>query len=91
MSDAFRCDGCDEFYSGEAAVYVDLETGGAIGITDVRLGHDAGRDDPDPAEAPFRRVDWPPHKSDVEFCVVCAVDGGLMDAFRDVLDGGRYG
>jgi len=89
MSDAFRCDGCDCYYSGRPAVEVSLGVN-TLSVP-LTLTHRGGYDDVDP-EGVTREVSFAGCGicSSFDLCVLCAVDEGLVEALDKVLAGGRY-
>jgi len=89
VSDAFRCDGCDSFYSGFPAVELKLGVNSVRASVDQPVNHQAGFGDAHPAEKPERTTRWPYHTTNVEYCVDCAVDHVLPGA-ADAAQRGRH-
>lgn len=92
MSDAFRCDACDCYYSGRPAATVTLTPEyGTVGDP-LTVGHVGGRDDVDP-EGLTRAVEWPfgGLGKRVELCVLCAAERGFVETLRELLMAGRHG
>lgn len=92
MSDAFRCDCCDEFYSGKPAMSVDL-TGRSWskgGETFFMPTHAGGVNDADPVKGPEKEVQWPWQKHTWELCATCFLIY-VAGALREALQMGRYG
>lgn len=50
MSEEFRCDGCDEYYGGSPTEVSIGTKAGTVGLTEIVIGHAAGRDDACPAD-----------------------------------------
>lgn len=95
MSEAFRCDGCREYYSGRPAF-----EGSITGRTFVRTGdgpetggrakisHKAGANDYNPREDPAEEVPWPVPVQSKNFalCVGCFLEHlypGVLNALPD--------
>jgi hypothetical protein len=89
MSEAFRCDGCDEFYGGVPTTISVCQEHGAIGET-LTLGHVAGRDDAHPRDdEPTHAAEWPFSGGSIELCATCTANyvvPGVQKAARQ----GRY-
>lgn len=89
MSEAFRCDGCDDFYGGEPAIATKAPGTHTIGVNQMQLSHDPGRNDAFPADDPTEEVTWPFHRTRLQFCVSCAAEHivpGILEAAQQ----GRY-
>lgn len=92
MSEGFRCDGCDKYYGGTPTeVSIGTETG-TVGLTEIVIGHAAGRDDACPADGePIHTVRWPfVGRSTVDFCATCTAEF-LVPALQDAAKQGRFG
>jgi hypothetical protein len=89
MSEAFRCDGCDEYYGGTpTTISIGLEHG-VVGDS-VTLGHFAGRDDAHPRDdEPEHIVEWPFHDGGVELCATCTASY-VVPGVQEAAQQGRY-
>jgi hypothetical protein len=89
MSEAFRCDGCDEFYGGRPTD-ISICLNRPYTSDTVTLGHDAGRDDGHPkGEEPTHKVEWPFSGYSVELCAKCTAEY-LMPGIQQAAQQGRY-
>lgn len=92
MSNAFRCDGCREFYSGKPAFEGQVR-GRTYTHTTPDTGdkynpsHHGGVDDIDPVGEPDMVVNWPERFCEskmFEFCGECFVFG-MLDAVHETV------
>lgn len=88
MSEAFRCDGCDEYYGGQPTEIRVCMAYSGISST-IILGHAAGRDDAHPDPADKHKVEWPWHSGTVQFCAECTANE-IVPAMQRLARRGRY-
>lgn len=89
MSQAFRCDGCRDFFSGMPAFEGDVQ-GSTVTIPGdgyyIRPRHKGGVDDYNPVGSVDLQVEWPRAllKSRFSLCADCFASG-LLPAIHDVI------
>lgn len=88
MSEAFRCDGCDELFGGRPAARIKVNPASGM-RKPLRLGHSPGVTDAHPDGKSTREVEWPYHRPKVQFCVHCAADH-ICPAVIEAAQEGRY-
>jgi hypothetical protein len=89
MSNAFRCDACDEFYSGDPSLELDVTASRhTMGVHQLQLGRNS-IDDPFPETDEKRTVDFEPNRTDLQLCSECTADY-IIPALNDAFEQGRY-